>query len=278
MSTPSPAAQRWRRVLRGVAVAGALYLGVAYFALPRLWIHHEHHPAMAGLPTRTVTADGIPGDPVNVALIGSEAELVGAFARAGWRVPAALGLRADLGIGESVVLDRPDPTAPVSSLFLFGRQQDLAFEQEVGRSARQRHHVRFWRSDAGGDGPRPLWLGAASFDRGVGLSRTTGQVTHHISPDLDAERDHVLAELAAAGQLEVESQVSGVGPTLDGHNGGGDRFYTDGEIDVGVLTPGNRVATRPPEQLANPPAVALEDWAWSQARPLLRRTLAADDD
>jgi hypothetical protein len=201
VSTPSPAAQRWRRVLRGVAVAGALYLGVAYFALPRLWIHHEHHPAMAGLPTRTVTADGIPGDPVNVALIGSEAELVGAFARAGWRVPAALG-----------------------------------------------------------------------------LSRTTGQVTHHISPDLDAERDHVLAELAAAGQLEVESQVSGVGPTLVGRNGGGDRYYTDGEIDVGVLPPGNRVATRPPEQLANPPAVALEDWAWSQARPLLRRTLAADDD
>jgi LssY C-terminus len=213
---------------------------------------------------------------VTVALIGSEAELVGAFARAGWREPEALGLRADLGIGESVVLDRPDPTAPVSRLFLFGRKQDLAFEQEVGRSARQRHHVRFWRSDAAGDGKRPLWLGAASFDRGVGLSRTTGQVTHHISPDIDAERDHVMAELAAAGQLEVEYQVSGVGPALDGHNGGGDRYYTDGEIDVGVLTQDNRVATRPPERLANPPAVALKDWAWSQARPLLRRTLAPD--
>ena len=277
MSQPTPAAHRWRRVRRAAATALAIYLVGAYFLVPRMWIHHEHHPAMAGLPTRTVTADRIPGDPLNVALVGTQAELIGAFARAGWRQPAPLGLRTDLGIGESVVLDRPDPTAPVSRLYLFGREQDIAFEQEVGSSARQRHHVRFWRDDAAGDGKRPLWLGAASFDRGVGLSHTTGQITHHISPDLDAERDHVLASLAAAGQLEVEYQVSGEGPTLVGRNGGGDAYFTDGEIDVGVLTPDNRVATRPPELLANPPAVALKQWAWSQARPLLKSTLAAGD-
>jgi hypothetical protein len=78
------------------------------------------------------------------------------------------------------------------------------------------------------------------------MSHTTGQITHHIGPDIDAERDHLIASLAAAGQLEIEYAVSGVEPTLDGRNGGGDRYYTDGELDVGVLTPGNRVALHPP--------------------------------
>jgi hypothetical protein len=260
-------------VLRIVLLVSALYLGVAYLLLPALWDHHEHHPAFAGLPKWTVTADGIPGGPINVALIGTEAEVIGAFERAGWQRPAALGLRSDIGIGASVLLDRPDPTAPVSSLFLFGRKQDLAFEREVGDSAKQRNHVRFWRDDRAGDGRRPLWLGAASFDRGVGLSHLTAQITHHIAPDIDAERDRVIADLAAAGQLTVEYRVSGVGPTLDGRNGGGDRYFTDGEIDVGVLTAEGQVHEGPPELLASPPAVALKDWFWAQARPVLGRVL-----
>jgi len=35
----------------------------------------------------------------------------------------------------------------VSSEFLFGRKQDLAFEQAVGDNPRHRHHVRYWESD-----------------------------------------------------------------------------------------------------------------------------------
>jgi hypothetical protein len=96
---------------------------------------------------------------LNVALI--EAGGGSAFARAGWRRPAALSLRADLGTA-SVVLDRPDPTAPVSSLFLFGRQQDLAFEQ--GSAQRAAAPRRFWRNDEWASaGARSV--GAANFDR-----------------------------------------------------------------------------------------------------------------
>src|SRR5271168_2343313 len=39
------------------------------------------------------------------------------------------------------VLRRPDDDAPVSNLFLFGRKQDLAFEQPVGGGPRRRHHL-----------------------------------------------------------------------------------------------------------------------------------------
>ena len=242
---------------------------VAYLALPGLWRHYEHGPSMQDEPAVTRTGAGIPGDPLNVALVGTEAEVETAFQRAGFARAAALGLRSDLGIGESVILDRPDPTAPVSDLFLFGRRQDLAFEQEVGGSPDQRHHVRFWLSKQSGEDGRPLWLGSATFDRGVGVSHRTGQITHHIAPDIDAERDHVIDALTRAGQLVSWFDVSGVGPTLNGRNGGGDRYFTDGEMAVGLLSPGNAVQSRPPEQLSSPPAIVVKDWFFDGLRPLL---------
>ena len=267
---PNAPTSRRARTRRIVLVAVVVYLAVAYLLLPELWIRHEHHQTFAGLPMRTLTGDGIPGDPVNVALIGNEPELVGAFERAGWSRAAELGLRSDVEIGASVLLRRPDPNAPVSKLYLFGRKEDVAFEKEVGRSAKQRNHVRFWRVELARDpSDRPLWLGAATFDRGVGLSHRTGQITHHIAADIDVERDHVIDDLAAAGQVDVEYRVAGIGPTLDGRNGGGDRFFTDGEIAVGVLTRDNQVRNGLPEMLSSPPTMVLQDWLFAQTRPFL---------
>ena len=80
-----------------------------------------------------------------------------------------------------------------------------------------------------------MWLGAVSFDCGVGLSRRTGQITHHIDPDLDAERNQLMANLEHAGQLVQQDQQPGVSPTRDGRNAGGDRYFTDGLLSVGVL-------------------------------------------
>src|SRR5262249_17297752 len=158
-----------RRLVRALGAAIAAYLLVAYVVLPALWTHYEHAPVMETLPKVTTTGAGIPGDPLNVALVGTEGEVLAAVAAARWTRPAPIDAGTRVGTAESVVLDRPDPTAPVSYLYLFGRREDLAFEQEVGTSARQRNHVRFWRADEQIDG-RQLWLGAATFDRGVGLS------------------------------------------------------------------------------------------------------------
>ena len=116
---------------------------------------------------------------------------------ADWHPADAITLRSSLKIAESVVFDRPDPDAPVSALYVFGRKQDLAFEQDVGGSADQRHHVRWWR--AGRLDGRPLWIGDAAFDRGAGISHLTGEITHHIAPDIDAERDYLMASLARPG-------------------------------------------------------------------------------
>ncbi len=65
----------------------------------------------------------------------------------------------------------------------------------------KRHHVRFWQWDQLYEG-RHGWFGAATFDSKVGLSHTTGQVTHHIAPDVDAERDRLVGELQQAGMVQ----------------------------------------------------------------------------
>src|SRR5262245_57428683 len=55
-----------------------MYLGTAYLLLPTWW-RHRRFPALDAAPKVTRTADGIPGDAVNVALVGGDAELVRAM-------------------------------------------------------------------------------------------------------------------------------------------------------------------------------------------------------
>ena len=257
------------RVGRWIVFAIGVYLAVAYLVLPTFWRHYEHLPAMATMPKFTRAPNGLPGDALNVALVGTETDVQRAFAAAGWHPADPITLRSSLGIAESVVLDRPDPDAPVSNLLLFGRPQDLAFEKDVGVSARERNHVRFWRTELRADGDRPVWIGAATFDRGVGLSHTTGQITHHIAPDIDSERDTLMHDLAAAGWIATLYWVTGVGPTVNGRNGGGDRYFTDGELAVGVLAPDGTATGRPLEVLPSPMPVVTKNQFWSWIRPVL---------
>ena len=226
------------RSLWAIGILAAAYPVTAYLVLPALWYRYEHQPGRLARPMITATVEGIPGDPLNVGLVGSREEVVRALARSGWHAADPITLRSSIEIGVSVVLARPYPDAPESSLFYDGRRQDLAFEKPVGLSPAERHHVRLWLVSPGGAQGRDLWLGAASFDRRVGLSHDTGQITHHIDPDLDAERAYVIESLSAADALAQTYSIRGVGPTSDGRNGEGDRSFTDGDIVVGVIAPG----------------------------------------
>jgi len=265
--TPAPSTAR--RIARWVAIGLVTYLVLAYLVLPAFWRHYEHLPAMATLPTFTRAPNGLPGDPLNVALIGSEADVLRAFAVAHWHPADPITLRSSLEIAESVALHRADPDAPVSNLILFGRHQDLAFELDVGGSARERNHVRFWRTEIRAEGDRPVWVGAATFDRGVGLSHTTGQITHHIAPDIDAERDTLIRDLEQAGAVTKLFYVTGVGPTVNGRNGGGDRWFTDGEMAVAVLASEGAFGKRPVEVLPDPTPIVIKNQFWHWIRPVL---------
>jgi LssY C-terminus len=212
------------------------WLVIAYFLLPTGWKWYaRRHPTFDDSPRITVTSDRHPGDPLNVALIGTEAQLKNAMRAAKWDLADRLSLKSDLKIAADTVLSRPDPEAPVSSLFLFGRKEDLAFEQPVGNNPRHRHHVRFWKTDNLDNDGRPQWIGSAVYDKHVGLSRTTGQITHVTDSDVDAERDYLFQCLEGAGQLAEQYVVHGFHTNLEGRNGGGDRWRTDGDLYVGVL-------------------------------------------
>jgi hypothetical protein len=266
------APRRWRFLIRALEVLLAvamLWLLLAYLILPALWRHYEHHPALENAPKITRTAHGIPGDPLNVALIGTEKQVIESMISSGWDAADPVTLRSSLRIASSVIRGRPYADAPVSSLFVFGRKQDLAFEKPVGNSARRRHHVRFWKSSQLGRGGVPLWIGAVTFDRSVGVSHRTGQITHHIGPDIDAERDGLFAGLRGHGWLTELFQVTGVGSTVLGRNGGGDRYYTDGELTIGILA-SVEARGKTPDRLANPVAVEIKEQLWSAIRPLLQ--------
>jgi hypothetical protein len=212
-----------------------VYLTVAYFVLPALWKRYEErHPALDDVPGITETADGIPGDPLNVALVGTQEELAAVMLAAKWYQAAALGLEADLRIAADTVLSRPDVNAPVSSLYLFGRKEDLAFEQPVGDNPRHRHHVRFWKLDTLHEG-RPVWVGSAIYDQHVGFSRDTGQITHVTAPNIDTERDYLFENLQATGSLLRFEAVDDFHKVREGRNGGGDPWHTDGRLYLGVV-------------------------------------------
>jgi hypothetical protein len=65
----------------------------------------------------TQTRQGIPGDPINVGLIGNEKEVLCAMNAAKWYPADPVTFRSSIEIAGSVLLDRPYPDAPVSNLF-----------------------------------------------------------------------------------------------------------------------------------------------------------------
>jgi hypothetical protein len=210
----------------------------------------------------TRTSTGIPGDALNVGLAGSKEDIARAMHAADWFPADPITLRTSIDIVGSVALDRPYHDAPVSPLYYEGKKEQLAFEKPDGRSADRRHHVRLWRVLERGTDGRSVWLGSITFDRGVGLSHDTGQITHHIGPNIDAERDLLMRDLRQAGMVETFFQISGIGPTLLARNGEGDPYYTDGEIDVARLVVDGVKSTKPPATLPPPTLIALKDQAW----------------
>ncbi|HQR48893.1 MAG TPA: LssY C-terminal domain-containing protein [Steroidobacteraceae bacterium] len=235
----TPAGSRRRRRRRAILVGLVVWAIAAYLVAPRLWTWYlERTKPLPDVARVTHTSDGHPGDPVNIALEGSKEEVIKAMTAAGWYPADPVTLSSSVRIAVDTALRRADDMAPVSPLYLFGRVQDLAFEQPVPGGPRHRHHVRYWLWDQQRDGS-PVWFGAVTYDERAGLSYTTGEVTHHIGSDVDAERDRVVAELTNAGWVGGVQWIDDFHRQLEGRNGGGDLWRTDGRLAVA------RLAARP---------------------------------
>lgn len=208
---------------------------VAYLVLPRL------HRVLTRLYVpnyfigRTRTSDGLLGDPVNLALRGDEAQVHAAMTAAGWTLADDISAASSLKIIRTTLSRRSYPEAPVSPLFLFERQQDFAYQQEVEGNPAQRHHVRFWRCPEGWmlPGGFPVdWVAAGTYDRTVGLSLMTLQVTHRIAKDIDVERDYIVSTLTEANPSAAVDTIRHFASGYHARNGGGDEMVTDGDLPV----------------------------------------------
>jgi hypothetical protein len=195
-------------------LAFAVTYGIAaYVILPRtvfisLKILQRKH-----VPRYTITGDGLPGDPVNLVLEGTLQQLRAGFAIAGWAEADRLTLASAWRMVRAFMLNSPYPTAPFSTLYLFGRGQDIGFQKAIDNGPRKRHHIRFWAlsltraqatlgtADLWLNTHRPpdrehvYWVGAGTKDTGFSLTQLTFQITHATDSDTDAERDYIVDEL-----------------------------------------------------------------------------------
>ena len=198
-----------------------------------------------------MTGDGLPGDPVNLVLTGTLAQLRTAFELGGWAEADRLGIASSLRMIRAFVCNSPYSTAPFSTLFLFGRGQDIGFQKAIDDSPRKRHHIRFWalslsyaESNLGDPGfwlntDRPPdnacvhWIGAGTKDTGISLTRLTFQITHATASDTNVERDYIVSELRKIGVID-EIKLYKAGEQLPGEKV--NHYITDGEVAAADLT------------------------------------------
>jgi len=240
-----------------LAVLIILYVWIAYVALPgliRVWrvaIKPDH------IPLYVTTSDGWASDPVNIAIVcRSERQLVRIMNEAGWMVADKVTVRSMLRMSWATIWNKPYPTAPFSSLYLFDRRQDIGFQIQEGNppTPRHRHHVRFWRLRKEDpmitvhqtyweklfhgfvQGRREIWIGAATHDVAPFAFRTRNlQITHQIDSDTTRERDFILASLKATGKLRRTSTLhSGQRLAFRGQTFGVN-IVTDGSLKVAQL-------------------------------------------
>jgi hypothetical protein len=236
-----------------IAALAVTYGVAAYVILPRtvrigLKILQRKH-----VPRYTFTADGLPGDPINLVLTGTLEQLHAAFAIAGWSTADQLGLQSSWRMTRAFVFNTPYPTAPFSTLYLFGRGQDVGFQKAIDNSPRKRHHIRFWalslahveselgkasfwlNTDRPALNKRVHWIGAGTKDTGFSLTRLTFQITHATDSDTNAERDYIVAELDKHRQIQdLKSYQTGQHLPAEHIN----HYITDGEVIAASLTAG----------------------------------------
>jgi hypothetical protein len=238
------------RRLPTVLALAATYAVAAYIVLPRIVRMGLKILLRRRVPRFTITGDGLPGDPVNLVLTGTLQQLHAAFKLAGWSETDRLGLASSWRMVRAFLFKSAYPTAPFSTLYLFGRGQDVGFQKAIDNSPRKRHHVRFWalslahaeadlgeasfwlNTDRPPDGACVHWIGAGTKDTGISLTRLTFQITHATDSDTNAERDYIIDELRNSGTLE-EIKLYQAGQHLASEHV--NHYVTDGEITAASL-------------------------------------------
>ena len=184
------------------------------------------------------------GDPVNLVVIGGFETLLNAFAGR-WDETEVISLATCWKTARAFMLGSEYRYSPVSSLYLFGRSQDIALQQ-IRESISERLHLRLWLTQLTHKG-QPVWIGQVSRDIGVRFTTSAWNLTtHRIDPDVDESRDYVLEDLLDAERVDAAGYVDTLKastPSSPCRNLTGDPYYTDGKRVVILLSP-NRTVPR----------------------------------
>jgi hypothetical protein len=191
----------------------------------------EFRERLRSLPCCTTTESGSgEGDPLNVVLVGSGEEAVASLTSSGWSFTEAITADSIGRMVGAAIAAKSFATAPVSSLYAFGRKQDIALQR--GRSTiSQRNHMRLWLAPFRCEG-QPVWVGQVSRDIGVKLTTKSPTLTTHvIDPVVDESREYLLQSLLHRDAVGRFAFVRGVGAASEAdprHNLTDDPYFTDG--------------------------------------------------
>jgi hypothetical protein len=196
--------------------------------------------AIAKLPCCTTNAEGTKkGDPLNLVIVGDGLTTLFPFVSRGWRLTEPLDLHSAIDTAKSFLIGTHYATSPVSPLYAFGRQQDLALEK-ARNTINERNHLRVWLTPLRYQG-QSAWIGQISRDIGVELTDKSWYLTtHKIDPDVDFDRDYLFQDLLQSGSLLHYGYAQGVGASLASDprvNLTGDPYLTDGFRLVLMLGP-----------------------------------------
>jgi len=185
--------------------------------------------ALAEMPCCATTEAGTgTEDPLNFVLLGDRRDIFASLLRAGWKVSEVLDRQTAFRLFYSYFFGEEYLHAPISSVYLFGRRQDLAMEK-ARETARERNHLRVWMTPLRFQG-QPVWIGQISRD--IGLSYSLGSfLGHQVDPDVDEARGYLVQDLLRTQNMTRFGWAQGVGATpasAPRHMADGTPFYTDG--------------------------------------------------
>jgi len=172
-------------------------------------------------------------DITTLMFIGSQEELQGAFAGAGWSQASKLGEKSKLETLRALAEDRGYSEAPVSILYLDGRPPDMVFEK-TNNTFSKRHHLRIWLRPDPYRG-QPVWVCAATHDTGIDFSAKDRTFIHRIDSQIDLERSKVVNDLVLTGKVQSLEMVDRPNVPRNGQNATGDNLTTDGKMAVLIL-------------------------------------------
>jgi hypothetical protein len=227
------------------------------------------------LPCCATGADGEgQGDPLNVVIVGEAADVLNSLSRSGWSFTHRIDFRTVRREIGAAVAGSAYPVAPVSSLYVFGRKQEVAL-QRARRSIAQRNHMRLWLAPYRFEG-RPVWVGQISRDIGVKVTpKSPTLTTHIIDPEVDTTREYLLHSLVAEGFVDRFGFVSGSAagtPSQPRANLTGDPYHSDGLRLVVILSrepvPPDQIRSLLWEQSAAPIAEGQSEAARRNVRPV----------